>query len=89
MASPQCLDVRWILVESGALYSVTMMFLLGFSAMNTGAVFAVSLGQISVTVRCSVVPLGRAERLALVFDIHTCKGIHHRLGPTASRRLVW
>jgi hypothetical protein len=48
------LDVLWILVESGALYSVTMIFLLGFSAANTGAIFAASLGQISV--RCSVVP---------------------------------
>jgi hypothetical protein len=49
------LDVLWILVESGALYSVTMI-LLGFSTTNTGAIFAVSLGHISVTVRCSVVP---------------------------------
>jgi len=48
------LDVLWILVESGALYSVTMIFLLGFSATNTGAIFAASLGQISV--RFSVVP---------------------------------
>ena len=44
------LDVLWILVESGALYSVTMIFLLGFSETNTGAIFAASLGQISV--RC-------------------------------------
>jgi hypothetical protein len=50
------LDVLWIPVESGALYSVTMIFLLGFSATNTGATFVVSLKQISVTVRCSVVP---------------------------------
>jgi hypothetical protein len=48
------LDVLWILVESGALYSVSMIFLLGFSERNTGAIFAASLGQISV--RCSVVP---------------------------------
>ena len=46
------LDVLWILVESGALYSITMIFLLGFSKTNTGAIFAASLGQISV--RCSV-----------------------------------
>lgn len=46
------LDVLWILVESGALYSVTTIFLLGFSTANTGAIFAASLGQISV--RCSV-----------------------------------
>jgi len=42
------LDVLWILVESGALYSITTIFLLGFSATNTGAIFAASLGQISV-----------------------------------------
>jgi hypothetical protein len=47
------LDVLWILVESGALYSVTMMFLLGFSETNTGAIFAASLGQISV--RCPAI----------------------------------
>ena len=50
------LDVLWILVESGALYSVTTIFLLGFSTTNTGAIFAVSLGQISVRCCCSVVP---------------------------------
>jgi hypothetical protein len=48
------LDVLWILVESGALYSVTIIFLLGFSATNAGVIHAVSLGQISA--RCSVVP---------------------------------
>lgn len=41
------LDVLWILVESGALYSVIMIFLLGFPETNTGAIFAASLGQIS------------------------------------------
>ncbi|KAH8984386.1 hypothetical protein EDB86DRAFT_153961 [Lactarius hatsudake] len=41
------LSVLWILVESGALYSVTTIFLLGFSSTNTGAIFAASLGQIS------------------------------------------
>jgi hypothetical protein len=45
------LDVLWILVESGALYSVTTIFLLGFSATNTGAIFVASLGQISVRCR--------------------------------------
>ena len=40
----------WILVESGALYSITTVFLLGFSWSNTGAIFAASLGQISVRV---------------------------------------
>jgi hypothetical protein len=44
------LSVLWILVESGALYSVTTIFLLGFSSTNTGAIFAASLGQISVRV---------------------------------------
>ena len=44
------LAVFWILVESGALYSVTTIFLLGFSAANTGALFAAALGQISVCV---------------------------------------
>jgi hypothetical protein len=42
------LPVLWILVESGALYSVTTIFLLGFSATNMGAIFAAALGQISV-----------------------------------------
>jgi hypothetical protein len=42
------LAIFWILVESGALYSVTTIFLLGFSAANTGALFAAALGQISV-----------------------------------------
>ncbi|KAH8987460.1 hypothetical protein EDB92DRAFT_1128834 [Lactarius akahatsu] len=41
------LSVLWILVESGALYSVTTTFLLGFSSTNTGAIFVASLGQIS------------------------------------------
>ncbi|KAI0261123.1 hypothetical protein BC834DRAFT_972910 [Gloeopeniophorella convolvens] len=41
------LSLLWILVESGALYSVTTIFLLGFSSTNTGALFAASLGQIS------------------------------------------
>jgi len=41
------LSVLWIVVESGALYSVTTIFLLGFSSTNTGAIFANSLGQIS------------------------------------------
>ena len=40
----------WILVQSGALYSITTVFLLGFSSTNTGAIFAASLGQISVRV---------------------------------------
>jgi len=41
------LPVLWILVESGALYSVTTIFLLGFSVTNMGAIFAAALGQIS------------------------------------------
>lgn len=41
------LSILWILVESGALYSVTTLFLLGFSSTNTGAIFAAALGQIS------------------------------------------
>ncbi|KAI0261129.1 hypothetical protein BC834DRAFT_1034999 [Gloeopeniophorella convolvens] len=41
------LTVLWTLVESGALYSVTTIFLLGFSSSNTGALFANALGQIS------------------------------------------
>jgi hypothetical protein len=41
------LSVLWILVESGALYSTTTIFLLGFSSTNTGAIFAAALGQIS------------------------------------------
>jgi len=41
------LDILWIIVESGALYSVTTIFLLGFSFSNTGALFASALGQIS------------------------------------------
>jgi len=49
------LDILWIIVESGALYSVTTIFLVGFSETNTGALFAAALGQISV--RCPIVPL--------------------------------
>ncbi|KAH9023684.1 hypothetical protein EDB85DRAFT_2277821 [Lactarius pseudohatsudake] len=41
------LSILWILVESGALYSVTTTLLLGFSSTNTGAIFVASLGQIS------------------------------------------
>ncbi|KAI9434588.1 hypothetical protein H4582DRAFT_2175182 [Lactarius indigo] len=43
------LSIFWILVESGALYSVTTTFLLGFSSKstNTSALFAAALGQIS------------------------------------------
>lgn len=41
------LSILWIVVESGALYSITTVFLLGFSSTNTGAIFAASLGQIS------------------------------------------
>ncbi|KAI0063283.1 hypothetical protein BV25DRAFT_410707 [Artomyces pyxidatus] len=39
--------VLWILVESGAAYSATTLFLLGFSRTATGAIFAAALGQIS------------------------------------------
>jgi hypothetical protein len=46
------LAVLWILVESGALYSVTTIFLLGFSVTNMGAIFAAALGQISVRCPC-------------------------------------
>ncbi|KAI0245498.1 hypothetical protein BJV78DRAFT_371084 [Lactifluus subvellereus] len=35
------------LVESGALYTVTTIFLLGFSGTNIGSMFAAALGQIS------------------------------------------
>jgi hypothetical protein len=35
-------------VESGALYTVTTIFLLGFSGMTIGPIFAAALGQISV-----------------------------------------
>ncbi|KAI0056857.1 hypothetical protein BV25DRAFT_1920602 [Artomyces pyxidatus] len=41
------LSILWILVESGAAYSVTTIFLLGFSKTNVGAIFVASLGQIS------------------------------------------
>jgi len=41
------LAVLWILVESGALYSVTTIFLLGFSATNISPIFVAALGQIS------------------------------------------
>ncbi|KAH8987456.1 hypothetical protein EDB92DRAFT_1875872 [Lactarius akahatsu] len=41
------LSIFWILVESGALYTITTIFLVGFSSTNTGAIFAASLGQIS------------------------------------------
>ena len=44
------LSVLWILIESGALYSITTAFLLGFSSTNTGDIFAAALGQISVRV---------------------------------------
>ena len=40
--------VLWTLVESGALYTVTTAFLLGFSGTNIGIIFAAALGQISV-----------------------------------------
>ncbi|KAI9454713.1 hypothetical protein F5148DRAFT_418611 [Russula earlei] len=42
------LAVLWILVESGALYSVTTIFMLGFSTTNTGGIISSALGQISV-----------------------------------------
>jgi hypothetical protein len=42
------LAVLWILVESGALYSVATIFLVGFSRTNTGTLFVAALGQISV-----------------------------------------
>jgi hypothetical protein len=46
------LAVLWILVESGALYSVTTIFLLGFSATNISPIFVAALGQISVGSSC-------------------------------------
>ncbi|KAH9984752.1 hypothetical protein BJV77DRAFT_1071867 [Russula vinacea] len=52
------LAVLWILVESGALYSVTTIFLLGFSATNTGAIFAAALGQISAGPDADIVRAG-------------------------------
>jgi hypothetical protein len=42
------LAIVWILVESGALFSVTTIFMLGFSRANMGAIFVSALGQISV-----------------------------------------
>jgi len=41
------LAIIWILVESGALYSVTTIFMLGFSRANIGGIFISALGQIS------------------------------------------
>ncbi|KAI0061238.1 hypothetical protein BV25DRAFT_1917190 [Artomyces pyxidatus] len=41
------LSILWILVESGAAYSVTTVFLLGFWGEATGAIFSASLGQLS------------------------------------------
>ncbi|KAI0261167.1 hypothetical protein BC834DRAFT_972945 [Gloeopeniophorella convolvens] len=41
------MSVLWILVESGAMYSVTTIILLGFSSSNSGAIPAAALGQIS------------------------------------------
>ncbi|KAI0286334.1 hypothetical protein BC826DRAFT_94071 [Russula brevipes] len=61
------LSVLWIVVESGALYSVTTIFLLGFSSTNTGAIFANSLGQISVAFS--------PPMLKVVYDAHE---IRHR-----------
>lgn len=47
------LAVLWILVESGALHTVTTIFLLGFSSTNTSVIFVASLGQIGVRVPLS------------------------------------
>jgi len=41
------LAILWILVESGALYSVTTILMLGFSRANVGAIIVTALGQIS------------------------------------------
>ncbi|KAH9955932.1 hypothetical protein BC827DRAFT_1271286 [Russula dissimulans] len=41
------LAILWILVESGALYSVTTILMLGFSRTNIGAIIVTALGQIS------------------------------------------
>ncbi|KAH9955928.1 hypothetical protein BC827DRAFT_1378836 [Russula dissimulans] len=41
------LAIVWILVESGALFSVTTIFMLGFSRANMGGIFISALGQIS------------------------------------------
>ena len=44
------LAILWILVESGALYSVTTTLMLGFSRANTGGIIVTALGQISVCI---------------------------------------
>jgi hypothetical protein len=42
------LAILWILVESGAIYSVTTILMLGFSRANIGGILVSALGQISV-----------------------------------------
>jgi hypothetical protein len=58
--------ILWILVESGALYSTTTMFLLGFSWSNTGAIFNAALGQISVRVPLPSLPPSFSHRSVLL-----------------------
>ncbi|KAH9955923.1 hypothetical protein BC827DRAFT_823898 [Russula dissimulans] len=41
------LAIIWILIESGAIYSVTTILMLGFSRANIGAIIVTVLGQIS------------------------------------------
>ena len=46
------LAILWIVVESGALYSVTTILMLGFSRSNVGGILVSALGQISVCTPC-------------------------------------
>ncbi|KAH9063583.1 hypothetical protein EDB87DRAFT_1602440 [Lactarius vividus] len=61
------LSIFWILVESGALYTVTTIFLVGFSSTNTGAIFAAALGQISALAPTLIIVRAWAEKLGDFF----------------------
>ncbi|KAH8984388.1 hypothetical protein EDB86DRAFT_154470 [Lactarius hatsudake] len=70
------LSALWILVESGALYSVTTILMLGFSSTNTGAIFVAALGQISALAPTLIIVRAWAEKLGDFSLLYPCKRFH-------------
>jgi len=65
------MSVVWIIVESGAIYSIGTVFLMTFFLLKTqaGAIIGHPLGQISVSISPRI-------RYTKINELHPCKGYH-------------
>ena len=65
------MSVVWIIVESGAIYSISTIFLMTFFLLKTqaGAIIGHPLGQISVRISPRI-------RYLKINELHPCKGYH-------------